>query len=165
MSSHLRLIKGFMVGSIALFFSLVAFNNIIDFNSNFLFVRHVLSMDTTFHEPALMPRSITNPLYWHYAYYLIIGWELLTALLCCCGCIKLLLSIKKPVQQFNKSKLMAFWGLFSGFMLYMVGFIVVGGEWFSMWQSPTWNGQMKAGLFVSLIMFVMIFIQNEDKEY
>jgi predicted small integral membrane protein len=53
---------------------------------------------------------------------------------------------------------MAFIGLFLGFILYMVGFIVVGGEWFSMWQSSTWNAQETAGLFASLIMLVMIFL-------
>ena len=52
----------------------------------------------------------------------------------------------------------AFIGLFFGFILYMVGFIIIGSEWFCMWQSSTWNAQSTAGLFVSLIMFVMIFL-------
>ncbi|MDP1604486.1 MAG: DUF2165 domain-containing protein [Legionella sp.] len=160
----MRFIKSSMVGSIALFFSIAAFNNIIDFNSNFIYVQHVLSMDTTYNEPALMPRSITNPWLSYFIYYFIVAWEILTAILCWHGCIGLLLTIKKPIQRFNEAKIVAFWGLFLGFILYMVGFIIIGGEWFSMWQSPTWNGQMKAGLFVSLIMFIMIFLQNDDKE-
>jgi len=66
----LRVIKLGMVVSIALFFSIVAADNILDFNSNFLFVQHVLSMDTTFRAPKLMWRSITNPIIHQYAYYL-----------------------------------------------------------------------------------------------
>jgi predicted small integral membrane protein len=89
MSGCLRGMKAGMVGSIALFFSLVVFNNIIDSNSNFLFVQHVLSMDTTFQDSTLMQRSITNPLLWQWAYYFIIGWEVLTAILCWYGNNKL----------------------------------------------------------------------------
>lgn len=149
-----------MVASIALFFSIVTFNNVLDFESNWLFVKHVLSMDTTYHSRALMWRAITNPFHQKYAYYFLIGWECLTAIICWVGCIVLMLKIKKNEATFNESKKIAFIGLFLGFLLYMVGFIIVGGEWFSMWQSTTWNGQMTAGLFINLIMFVMIFLVN-----
>lgn len=162
MSLSMRLIKISMVASIALFFSLIAFNNLIDFRSNFLFVQHVLSMDTTFHEPSLIGRSITNPNLQKYAYDFIIAWEVLTAIVCWVGVIKLFLNIKESPSVFNRSRQIAFLGLFFGFLLYMVGFIVIGGEWFSMWQSHLWNGQMKAGLFINLIMFVMIFLQQRE---
>jgi len=151
-----------MIASIALFFSLVAFDNIIDFQSNWLFVQHVLNMDTTFQEPALMSRAITNPIIQKSTYYFIIGWEIITALLCWLGCVTLLAKINEDNIAFNKAKKIAFIGLFFGFLLYMVGFIVIGGEWFSMWQSSKWNGQMKTGLFISLIMFVMIFLKDES---
>ena len=158
MGLSLRFIRIGMVGSIALFFSLVALNNLIDFTSNFPAVEHVLSMDTTFHAPILMRRAITNPSIQLGAYYIIIAWELLTAIICWIGCVQLILNIKASDIQFNSSKTVAFIGLFLGFMLYMVGFIIIGSEWFCMWQSSTWNAQATAGLFVSLIMFVMIFL-------
>lgn len=164
MELSLRLIKICMLASIALFFTLVAFDNIIDFNSNWLFVQHVLSMDTTFHEPVLMQRAITNPIIQRYAYYAIIAWEILTALFCWIGCIALFAKIKERNNHFNEAKKIAYIGLFFGFALYMLGFIIIGGEWFSMWQSSTWNGQGKAGLFISLIMFVMIFLASGDTE-
>ncbi len=154
----LRFIKLSMVASIALFFTLVALDNIIDFQTNWLFVQHVLTMDTTFRDPVLMGRAITNLTFQRYAYYLIIAWEMITALLCWIGSLILLLNIKEKTSIFDESKKIAYLGLFFGFLLYMVGFIVVGGEWFSMWQSTIWNGQMKAGLFINLIMFVMIFL-------
>jgi predicted small integral membrane protein len=154
----LRFIKICMVGSIALFFSLVAFDNLIEFTGNLPAVQHVLRMDTTFHAQILMRRAITNPAIQLGVYYFIIAWQLLTAIICWIGCFKLLFNINASDVQFAKSKGLAFVGLFLGFLLYMVGFIVIGGEWFSMWQSPTWNAQPTAGLFVSLIMFVMIFL-------
>ena len=42
-----RLCKIVLVASIALFFTFIAFGNISDFDSNWQFVQHVLSMDTT----------------------------------------------------------------------------------------------------------------------
>ncbi|MCA0403670.1 MAG: DUF2165 domain-containing protein, partial [Proteobacteria bacterium] len=55
---HLRYIHISIISSIALFFSLVAINNLVDFQSNWLFVQHVLSMDTTFKESSLLNRAI-----------------------------------------------------------------------------------------------------------
>jgi len=153
-----------MAGSIALLFSVIAFNNITDFKSNWLFVQHVLSMDTTFREPSLMWRAITNPVMQRFAYYSIIFWEVLTAIICWIGCFVMLSNINKNNFCFSESKRLVYIGLFFGFLLYMVGFIIIGGEWFSMWQSQIWNGQMKAGLFISLIMFVMIFLKLEKSE-
>lgn len=154
----LRYIKIGMVAAVALFFSLVALNNLIENTSNLPAVRHVLSMDTTFHAPVLMQRAITNPSIQLGAYYLIIAWELLTAIVCWIGCFQLLFNIKASDIKFNNSKNLAMIGLFFGFILYMVGFITIGSEWFCMWQSPAWNAQATAGLFVSMIMFVMIFL-------
>ncbi|KTC84460.1 DUF2165 family protein [Legionella brunensis] len=154
----LRYIRLGMVGSVSLFFSLVAFNNLIDSTSNFPAVQHVLSMDTTFQVPVLMKRAITNPSIQRGVYYFITVWELLAALICWIGCLRLLININASDVQFNKAKNVAFIGLFLGFMLYMVGFIIIASEWFCMWQSPTWNVQATAGLFVSLIMLVMIFL-------
>ena len=45
-----------------------------------------------------------------------------------------------------------------GFFLWFLGFLVIGGEWFQMWQSPTWNGQEPAFRFVVVILAVLIFI-------
>jgi predicted small integral membrane protein len=118
----------------------------------------VLSMDTTF-DTTLMWRSITSPVMQIATYYFIIAWEILTAIICWIGCFILLSKIKENNSRFNESKKIAFIGLFFGFLLYMVGFIIIGSEWFNMWQSRSWNGQMTAGLFISMIMFVMIFLK------
>ena len=44
----LRVSKTLLVLAVALYYSIVVFNNITDYDSNFQFVRHVLMMDSTF---------------------------------------------------------------------------------------------------------------------
>ena len=44
----IRLAKVAMIASLAAYAFIVAYDNIIDYQSNYEFVRHVLSMDTTF---------------------------------------------------------------------------------------------------------------------
>ena len=69
-----------MVGSLALLAGLVTFDNLIDYETNYAFVRHVLSMDTTPPGNALMHRNIASPSLWRTAYALIIASEGATAL-------------------------------------------------------------------------------------
>ena len=64
-----------MVASLALFALLVAFDNLADYDTNYAFVWHVLSMDTTFPENALLYRRITSPALWQVSYALIIAGE------------------------------------------------------------------------------------------
>ena len=52
---------------LASFCLLVTFDNLTDYGTNYFFVQHVLSMDTTFPGNALMYRSITNPVLWQTA--------------------------------------------------------------------------------------------------
>ena len=55
-------------------------------------------------------------------------------------------------------------GLTMGLLLYVVGFLVIAGEWFAMWQSETWNGQPAASRFVVFIGVVLIFLSFRDDD-
>jgi predicted small integral membrane protein len=70
-----RIAKLVMVGCLALFALLVAFDNLTDYDTNYAFVRHVLSMDTTFPGNALLYPRITSPALWQAGYALIIAGE------------------------------------------------------------------------------------------
>ena len=74
----IRLAKVAMIGSLAAYAFIVAYDNVVDYDSNYEFVRHVLSMDTTFPGNALTHRAITNESVWRVAYALIIAMEGLT---------------------------------------------------------------------------------------
>jgi predicted small integral membrane protein len=50
-----------------------------------------------------------------------------------------------------------------GFMVWFFGFMVIGGEWFQMWQSSQWNGQQAAFRFYLTILAVLIFVMQKDE--
>lgn len=75
-----RIVKILMVAALAPFGFIVAYDKILDYRSNYEFVRHVLSMDTTFPGNALIGRAINDPALWRAAYAAIIAGEELTCL-------------------------------------------------------------------------------------
>jgi predicted small integral membrane protein len=160
----IRLAKAVLVASIALFATLVAFGNLTDYGTNFVFVRHVLSMDTILPSSQIGYRAITSPALHHLAYTLIIAAEALTALLCWIGAFVLLRALRADAQAFGHAKTFAALGLTLGFLLWQVGFMTIGGEWFGMWQSAQWNGVPSAFRFVMVIAAVLILLCLRDDE-
>jgi predicted small integral membrane protein len=159
-----RLVKIIMVASIALFACIVAFDNITDYGTNFEFVRHVLSMDTTFPGNALMYRSIDNPALWHLGYGMIIAGEGLTGLAFAIAAVELARNLRSNAAQFERSKRFVFVGAGLGFLVWFFGFMVIGGEWFAMWQSTHWNAQEAAFRFYLTLLGVLVFVNQEDPE-
>jgi predicted small integral membrane protein len=122
----------------ALQMTLIAFGNITDFGTNEAFVEHVLAMDTTFRSPDMMWRAITSPGLQDTAYIVIIVWEALTALVLIAA---LVLWIRGKVTTARRLSTL---GWVMWVLLFGVGFLAIGGEWFQMWQSDKWNGLQPA---------------------
>ena len=160
----LRDIKTLMVAGLALYPLLVAFGNITDYGSNYVFIQHVLSMDTTFPGNKLMYRAITSPTLQHLGYALIIAGEAACGLVLAWGAIALFRARGGTPQEFATAKLWVALGGLLGFLVWFVGFLVAGGEWFAMWQSPTWNGQEAAFRFVVSIMVVVLFVMQPEEK-
>jgi len=137
----IRICKILLLAAIAFFFTLVAFNNITDFDSNYQFVRHVLMMDSTFPGNHGMGRAIREP--WiHIAFYLgIITWEIVNAGLSWWGSVNLFRALRNPQPDFQRAKQVGVVALTSGMLQWFVAFLCIGAEWFLMWQSKLWNGQ------------------------
>ncbi len=152
-----------MVLAFALYASLVAFDNLTDYNSNFTLVAHVLMMDTTFPDNQGLWRAIHSPTIHHTVYGLIIGTETVIAALCWFGGFRLYKNIKDPVA-FNRAKSLAILGLTLGFLLWFTGFMTIGGEWFLMWQSEVANGQQAAFRLVVIIVVTLIYLVQTDEE-
>jgi predicted small integral membrane protein len=161
---ELRLTKIVMAGSLALFALLVAVQNVTDFGSNYAFVQHVLSMDTTFPNNALRWHAITDPVIWRLAYWFIIVAEALTGVAYAIGCMAMFGALRASGAAFNRAKRFVYVGTALGFLVWFLGFMVVAGEWFAMWQSETWNGQEAAFRFYTAILGVGIFIALEDRD-
>ena len=86
----IRAIKALLVACIGAFGVLVAYDNVVDYGSNWAFVQHVLSMDTVFPDNALRAsRAITDPGIQRIAYWAIIATEAVFGLLCLAGAWRL----------------------------------------------------------------------------
>ncbi len=160
----IRLAKIAMIAALAAFAFIVTLDNIVDYDSNYEFVKHVLSMDTTFPGNALMHRAITDKSVWTAAYALIIAVEGLTSLLLAIGALLLLIRLTAPAAVFNRAKVCAVAGMTVGFGLWFFGFLVVAGEYFAMWQSKIWNGQAAAFRITMVILGVLILVSLPDSD-
>jgi predicted small integral membrane protein len=160
----IRYVKAALVASLAFFVLVVTFNNLTDYGSNFAFVSHVLSMDTTFPGNTLMYRAITAPIARHLGYGLIILTEAVTGLLLAAGAIALWRARLSEAARFNAAKRLTVLGCGLGFLLWFTGFMAVGGEWFAMWQSSTWNGQEAAFRIYITLVGLLIFVNQRDVE-
>ena len=159
-----RLAKILLVALVGLFSLLVGADNIVDYGTNYAFVQHVMSMDTVFPNSSLTWRAITSPALQHAAYAAIIAAEVLTGVLCLIGAWRLWNARAYFASEFNAAKDVAVAGLVLGFALWFFGFMVVGGEWFQMWQSQAWNGQEAAFRFIGGIGLILIFLTQKDDE-
>jgi predicted small integral membrane protein len=49
--------------------------------------------------------------------------------------------------------------------MWLVAFLSVGGEWFLMWQSKSWNGQEAAfRMFIVVGIVLIVLVQREPKD-
>ena len=158
----IRLSKIAFVAVIALFFTVVAFGNITDYGTNWVLVQHVLSMDTIFPDSTLRWRAVTSESLQALAFWLIIAWEALTAVVLWVGVARLLTALRG--RRFAAAKPAAVVGLAMGLLLYAAGFLVVGGEWFAMWQSEEWNVQQTAFGFLMMIGVVLLVLLLPEQE-
>jgi predicted small integral membrane protein len=160
----LRVGKFLLVAAIAGFHTLVVLNNTTDFDSNFQFVRHVMMMDSTFPRNHVMWRAVNTPAL-HTAFYLsIILWEIATTLLCWWGALQLGRALRGTPAAFQAAKKWAIAGLTLSMLIWLAAFLSVGGEWFLMWQSKTWNGQESAFRMFTVVGIVLLLLVQPETE-
>jgi len=160
-----RIAKTLLLAGVALFYTLVVFNNLTDFNSNYQFVRHVLSMDTTFPGNHGLWRAMLSPA-WHIVFYFgIIAWEIVTGTLLWWGFALLLRTVRLDTAKFNAAKRVPVMALTLSLLMWLVAFLAVGGEWFMMWQSHEWNGQDAAFRNFAVVgLILLILVQPETDQ-
>ncbi|MET9964359.1 DUF2165 domain-containing protein [Streptomyces sp. NPDC006356] len=153
----LHLAATLLTATAALYITLVAFGNITDFGTNQQFVQHVLAMDTTFKDDDLMWRAVTSKGLQNAAYVAIIVWESVAALVLIYG--TWLWARRDDVRARRFST----YGLLMLMLLFGAGFIAIGGEWFSMWQSGDWNG-LDAATRVFLFSGVVLIVNHLPRD-
>lgn len=157
-----RLSKILLVIALALQVSLVAFGNMTDYGTNFEYVKHVMSMDTLFPGTSITYRAITTTWMHHAAYLLIIAVETLIALLCWAGAWRMWHSRHASGAQFDQAKGLAVLGISLGLLLWLAGFMAMGGEWFGMWMSAHWNGVATAAHLVLILLAALIYLGQRE---
>ena len=90
------------------------------------FVRHTLSMDTTFPGNALKGKAITAPTPWTIAYWLIILAKAITGLILAFTALRLYLAVRGPAAPFKATEQYPVLGVGLGFLLWFTGFAVIG---------------------------------------
>jgi predicted small integral membrane protein len=160
----LRATKLSLVIGVAIFYSLVVFNNFTDYGSNYEFVRHVLMMDSTFPGNNGMWRAINTPLMHTIFYLSIIAWETITMLLCWWGGFRMVQALRGSAAVFNRAKRVSIAALTISLLMWLVVFLSIGGEWFLMWQSKTWNGQDAAFRMFTVVGIVLLIVVQPDTD-
>lgn len=154
-----------------LYIFLVALGNITDFDTNQAFVQHVLAMDTINFgagegvniDQDVAWRAIESPFIQNVAYIGVIIWETLTAVVLLASVWLWLRAAK--TRSFDAPRRLATIGLLMILILFMGGFITVGGEWFQMWRSVEWNGLEPAFRNSVLAAFGLVLIHLPSPQW
>ncbi|MGA2427260.1 MAG: DUF2165 domain-containing protein [Candidatus Acidiferrum sp.] len=160
----LRVAKIALVLAVALFYSVVVFNNLTDYDSNYQFVRHALMMDSTFPNNRAMWHAVNSPTIHTIFYISIILWESITMILCWWGALRLARAATTTAATFNQAKRVSVVALTVGLLMWLVAFLIVGAEWFLMWQSKSWNGQEAAFRMFTIMGIILIFLALPDSD-
>ena len=154
-----------------LYIFLVALGNITDFDTNQAFVQHVLAMDTINFgagegvniDQDVAWRAIESPLIQNIAYIGVIIWETLAAVVLLASVWLWLRAAK--TRSFDAPRRLATIGLLMILILFMGGFITVGGEWFQMWRSVEWIGLEPAFRNSVLAAFGLVLIHLPSPQW
>lgn len=152
-----RFLKVLLSALLATHISLIAFNNISDYNSNFRFVNAIMSMEDVFSDHNRW-RSVESPILQHLAYLAVIVIEVLVAVLMWIGTFRQLYHLSGSSDDFSRSSQMSVYGLMLGLVLWLGIFLSISGEWFLMWQSAKWNAQPSA-FFLTIVYLLVLHLQ------
>jgi predicted small integral membrane protein len=154
----IRYSKVILMAYISFFGLLVMFHNFTDYSSNYEYVAHILSMDTTQVNDNIRYRAIDSPMLHHRIYWFVITMEVIYTACCLVGTYHLYRKINESADVFHEAKKLSIIGLLIAIFIYYVCLQVIGVEWFDMDTSQTWNAKDWARHIVDFILPLMIYI-------
>ncbi|MEM9681912.1 MAG: DUF2165 domain-containing protein [Pseudomonadota bacterium] len=158
-----KAILALVVGAWAL---VVAYGNVADYDTNWVYVQEVMSMRYAQSDPDVAWRAITSPSLHRLAYAAIIIAEAVAGVFFVFAGILMAWRLKAPVSAFQTAKTPFAIGLTIAILVWLFGFMVLAGEWFQMWRSQTYNAQETAFFFYMTMLLGGVYIfQHSDDEY
>ena len=143
---------------VSFFGLLVMYSNITDYATNYEYLSHILSMDTTHASFRYSERAIASPILQHRIYWLIITLEVMYTSFCIIGTYYLYKNINSSSKKFHEAKKFAIIGLLIALFLYYLCFQVIGAEWFNMDQSQHWNYKDWAQHIVDFMLPSLLYV-------
>jgi predicted small integral membrane protein len=160
----IRLSKALLLFALGFYYALVVFNNTNDYNSNLTFVRHVLLMDTTYPGNHGMWRAIHSPVIPVLFFVSIVCYETLTGVLLWVAGFRLISNLRTSAAAFNGAKKLGVVALTLSMLMWLVAFLSVGNEWFLMWQSKEWSGEVAAQHMFAIAGILLLYLVMPDVE-
>jgi predicted small integral membrane protein len=160
----IRASKVVLLFALGFYYTLLVFNNTNDYNSNLMFVRHVLWMDTTFPGNHGMWRSIHNPVVPWLFFGSIVIWETITGILFWWAGFRLVRNMRSSAVTFNAAKKVGVIALTLSLLMWLTAFLTVGNEWFLMWQSKEWTGVAVADHMFAIMGIILLYLVTPDVE-
>lgn len=154
----IRISKATLMLFISFFGFFMLVSNFTDYPTNYEYIAHILSMDTTLDREKYSYRAITSPMAHHRIYWLIITLEVLFTVFCMMGTYHFYKNINTSAKKFHEAKKYALTGLLIAVFIYYVCFQIIGVEWFNMDESQQWNYKDWARHIVDFILPLMMYV-------
>lgn len=155
--------KSIMLGGIGSIYFIASVTNFLDYDTNFQWIKQILTMQNTVQNPAITSRAIHADFIHHMVYKMVLLWELVMGLLCLGTGLLSLWNYKKPIL-FNKIISVGTWGVFGAFLFHGYVYYAVANEWFAAWQATTMGTKVASLPFVVLTGITLILLKLPDSQ-
>jgi predicted small integral membrane protein len=159
-----RQCKIILLIGLAVFAFMVTFTNLSDNAETYEFIRHVMSMDTTFDDNDAIYRAVRAPMLWTIAYWLIVTGQGAVCLIYLLAAYRMIQALEAPAQEFQDSKALAMLATTVAFAVWFLAIMAIGSEWYLMWQSESWNGQSTSFRYYMTALAVLIVVMQPDSD-
>lgn len=151
---HARFLASSVTVMVGLYLLLVAFDNLTNPASNWGFVKGVLSGDGTPDGNGFEWREIHATWVAVVAYVVIIAGETLSGALLLYGGVRGL-ARRRAHTAWEHAQRPVFAGVLVGLLVFFLGFMVIGGNWFVMYLNDKWNGMDPAFQNTVMLLFTL----------
>lgn len=160
----MRLLKAALVFFVGGLGFLTFLTNVTNAQDAYAAVAMALGMESTFGWEGLTWRAIDTPALAWMAFAIIVLMEGVVALLGFIGAWTIFAAREATAERFHEAKRPGLAACAVGMILWNGGFIVIGGEWFALWQTGDFNPVPAAFRFATMLAAIAIFVAMRDTD-